>query len=325
MNSLVNLSDVELVNSMRKHVNNERASLNFIYQHINEVYRRGWHLDSAYGDMKSYLVKFWNYSERDAYRKIDGARLLRDVPALTNEIQNGNLNADVIGEISRAIKEKERTSGEVISAAQKTELVQMVSGKTAMETQRELAQALDIEIKTFEKKRVQKDQYVRLELGVSAEIYAKLMTCRNHASHKIQQEHLPHNLESLLKVLAEYYIKGHKLDGTEATSNKTLVQRPTSTRSTQDAPVNPMADQKVKQPNKTITSKTRREVFARDKGCQFKNVSTGHLCGSNFMPQVDHKTSLWAGGTNEMSNLQQLCANHNQRKYRKEAQLSWLQ
>jgi hypothetical protein len=76
--------------------------------------------------------------------------------------------------------------------------------------------------------------------------------------------------------------------------------------------------------NKTLTPKTRREILNRDKCCQFKNKETGEICGETSFAQVDHRIPLWAGGTHDLENLQQLCANHNQRKYRREAQLSWL-
>jgi hypothetical protein len=124
------LTDVELENSLGVHVHSERVSLDHIYTHINEIYRRELHLDQQYGTMKTYLVKRWKYSERDAYRKIDGARLLKEVLALAAEIRNGNLNADVIGELSRAVKEKERASGVRVSAAMKSDLVKLVSGKS---------------------------------------------------------------------------------------------------------------------------------------------------------------------------------------------------
>lgn len=309
MNRLFKLTNVELENSLGVHVMNERMSLDQIYAHINEIYRRELHLDIQYGSMKTYLVKRWKYSERDAYRKIDGARLLKDVPALAVEIRNGNLNADVIGELSRAVKEKERASGEKVSPAMKSELVQMVSGKTVGESQRELAQALDIQVKEFESKRVQKDKSVRLELSASEEIYARLNICRDHAAHKIQQENLPHTIETMLKILTDFYIKGHKLDEVPS-GEKSEVEL---------AEVAAMV--KV---NRTLTPKVRRAVLQRDKCCQFKNPKTGEICGETSFAQVDHKTSLWAGGTHEMGNLQRLCANHNRRKYRKEAQMSWL-
>jgi hypothetical protein len=319
MNSLFKLSDVELERSLGVYVNHERLSLDQIYTHINEIYRRELHLDLKYGTMKSYLVKRWKYSERDAYRKIDGARLLKDVPSLAAEIKNGNVNADVIGELSRAVKEKERASGEKISASVKSELVKMISGKSVMESQRDLAQVLDIQVKEFESKRVQKDKSVRLELSASEEIYAQLNRCREHAAHKLQQENRPHTIESMLKILTDYYIKGNKLDE-QPTKPKTPVR---SAEILNESPGKCKTRVLVKV-NKTLTPRTRREVLNRDKCCQFKNKETGEICGETSFAQVDHKTAIWAGGTHEVENLHQLCANHNRRKYRKEAQLTWL-
>jgi hypothetical protein len=321
MNNLFKLSDAELENSLGVHVNNERLSLDQIYSHINEIYRRELHLDIKYGNMKCYLVKRWKYSERDAYRKIDGAKLLKDVPSLAIEIKNGNVNADVIGELSRAVKEKERATGERITASAKTELVKMVSGKSVAESQRDLAQALDIEVKEFESKRVQKDKSVILKLSASEEIYAQLTLCTEHASHKLRQENLPHTVESMLKILTDYYIKGNKLGEQQPNEAKTSARSAKPVNDSSNKMCEPKAPVRV---NKTLTPKTRRTVLNRDKCCQFRNKETGEICGETKFAQVDHKTALWAGGTHDLENLQQLCANHNQRKYRREAQLSWL-
>ncbi|MNK98558.1 hypothetical protein D3C87_1189270 [compost metagenome] len=320
MNNLFKLSDMELEKSLGIHVNNERLSLDQIYAHINEIYRRELHLDLQYGTMKSYLVKRWKYSERDAYRKIDGARLLKEVPSLAVEIKNGNVNADVIGELSRAVKEKERVTGEKITASLRSELVKMVSGKSVAESQRELAQVLDIQVKEFESKRIQKDGSVRLELSASEEIYAQLSRCREHASHKLQQENLPHTNESMLKILTDYYIKGNKLD--EQPEEMKSMTSPA--KSVLASPKKMRQSKALVKVNKTLTPKTRREVLNRDKCCQFKNKETGEICGETRFAQVDHKTSVWVGGTHAVENLQQLCANHNRRKYRREAQLRWL-
>ncbi len=61
MNRLFKLSDAELEDSLGVHVKNERMSLDQIYAHINEIYRRELHLDLQYGSMKTYLVKRWKY------------------------------------------------------------------------------------------------------------------------------------------------------------------------------------------------------------------------------------------------------------------------
>ena len=296
MNKFLKLSNDELELSLGNHVARERHSLDQIYEHINEIYRREIHLTQSYGSMKNYLVKKWNYSERDAYRKIDGARLLKDVPELSQQIQTGKINADCIGELSRAVKEKERATGEKVSPTQKTELVALISGKSVNESQQVLAQVLDIKVKEFDSKRVQKDNSVRLEGSICPEVYEQFKRCQEHAAHKIQQNNMPHSLESMLKIFTDLYMEEHGLNETANTA--------------------------ITKTNKTITPKTRSLILLRDKCCQHKDLITGRLCGSKHFLQVDHKTAIWAGGDNSPSNLQALCANHNQHKYRQEAQIS---
>ncbi|HWU44935.1 MAG TPA: HNH endonuclease signature motif containing protein, partial [Bdellovibrio sp.] len=75
---------------------------------------------------------------------------------------------------------------------------------------------------------------------------------------------------------------------------------------------------------KTLTLKTRREIFQRDRCCQYVDKATGKQCGSTFLLQVDHKTPRWAArwtGAEDHSpaNLQLLCSLHNRMKYKKES------
>jgi hypothetical protein len=307
---LFKLNNDELENSLGFHVLNERRTLHIILEHINEVYRRDLHLERGFSTMKDYLVKKWGYSERDAYRKVEGARLLKEVPALVSEIRNGTMNADKIGELARAVKEKELSTGEKVSAIQKIELVALISGKSGAECQRDLAKALDIKVKENEVKRFQQDDSVWLGFSVPREVFDRANRCREHASHKIQQEGKSHSMEAIFEVLTNFYFKENNLgdsglDSLEhALGNENIIE-----------------SEKI---NKTLTSKTRQAVIKRDKCCQYKDSKTGQVCGSTFFEQVDHKTSQWAGGNHVSTNLQVLCANHNRYKYRKESQLRWL-
>ena len=94
-----------------------------------------------------------------------------------------------------------------------------------------------------------------------------------------------------------------------------------SVRSLIDQEENPTPQETVSiiHGRKSISPNMRKEVLNRDKYCQFKDPKTGKICGNARFPQVDHIQSIWAGGTNNPLNLQQLCAKHNQYKYRKEA------
>ncbi|MBO9667626.1 MAG: HNH endonuclease, partial [Bdellovibrio sp.] len=70
---------------------------------------------------------------------------------------------------------------------------------------------------------------------------------------------------------------------------------------------------------KPLRNSVKKIVLNHDKCCQFKDRSTGKICGSTRFLQVDHRQAVWAGGSNDLQNLQILCSQHNQHKYRQES------
>ncbi len=61
-----------------------------------------------------------------------------------------------------------------------------------------------------------------------------------------------------------------------------------------------------------VPLRTRDAVFARDRGrCTFVG-SDGKRCGETIRLHVDHIKPVARGGTNDMTNLRLLCAQHNQ-------------
>lgn len=308
MNSLLKLSNEQLEMSFKFFIKKERQILHIILEHIKEINRRELHL-RKYPSLIEYLIKDFGYSETAARARIGAARLLNDVPELAEKIQDGSMNLAKISELSRAVKEKELSTREKVTAAQKIELVAMISGKTTRESQKDLAQALDIQVKEFEFHRVQKDESVRHEFTASKQMQEKIDRCRNQMSHKISQEHMDHTLASMLELVMDFYLAAKE------GSSKIEISSQNQETTLPD---------KIDRINKTITSKTRRLIIQRDKCCQHVDQSSGKKCESRFALQTDHKTSRWAGGDNSFENLQALCASHNQLKYRKEAQLRFV-
>lgn len=297
MNALSKLNNFELELALKNLVAKERNLLHVILEHIKEVETRKLYLERAYPSMYEYLVREIQYSGSAAMRRLEAARLLKQIPELSANIQNGSLNLTQIGELSKAIKEKERTSVEKVSSIQKAELVAMISGKSSRETQRDLAQALDIPVTTYDRQRTQQDESVRLELTVSKELFEKLNRCRDLASHQIANQIDCASFSALFEVLANNYLKKNQV------SEKVV------------------AVEQNEKLNKTLTPKTKLQILNRDKCCQYKDPVTGRQCRSTFLAQTDHKSSRWAGGGNVKNNLQILCAGHNQLKYRKESRL----
>lgn len=313
MKKLFTLSDAELEMSLDMYVKQEREILHIILEHVKEVSRRELHLARGYGSLKDYLIKEFGYSERAAYRRIDGANLLKQVPTLVENIKNGSIDITKIEELTRAIKDKERVSGEKVSPLVKSELVARISGKTSMESQKELAQVLDIKVKEYDVKKMQKDESVRVEFTLTIDQYEKIMRCQDHAAHKIRQNGMDYSLASVIEVLADRYL-AEKAPATE--EYKDADQSENQNESIQI--------KKGDKLNKTLTPKTRQQILKRDQCCQFRDPISGKICGSTFALQIDHKMSQWAGGDHAVSNLQVLCGNHNRYKYRRECQLQFL-
>ncbi len=65
---------------------------------------------------------------------------------------------------------------------------------------------------------------------------------------------------------------------------------------------------------KAISQPIRRTIFQRDGGCQHQNPD-GSKCMSRYQLEIDHVTPVFAGGTDDPSNLRLLCRKHNQFRY----------
>ncbi len=338
------LSNQELESQLKQLVQKERQLLHVILQHINEFATRKLYLERAYSSLYEYLTKELGYSGSAAMRRIEAARLLREIPVVARKIQEGTLNLSQIGELSRSIKEKENTTGHKVTGLQKEELVAKIIGKATMETQKELAVALDIPVKDFEKQKMQKDESVRLELTLTKEQYQKLLACRDLAAHLLEKNNSDSSWASVFEVLADQYLakRGAKKNlsinsaGTEevfedlgkrlhlegANSESTFNSTSESHKNSENEQTSEQTSASVAhRHNKTLTAKTRRAILQRDSCCQYKDPRTGRQCGSTFGLQVDHRTSQWAGGSHTPENLQALCRMHNRFKYQKEAGL----
>lgn len=127
MFSTQKLSNQELESRLKNLVQTERQLLHIILEHINELDTRKLYLEKAYSSSYEYLTKQLGYSGSAAMRRIEAVRLLREVPVVAEKIQEGTLNLSQIEEMSRSIKEKERTTGIKVTGLQKEVLLSKIS------------------------------------------------------------------------------------------------------------------------------------------------------------------------------------------------------
>jgi hypothetical protein len=323
------IDDRTLELQLRDLVNKERKLLHVILEHIKEVETRRLYLARACSSMYEYLTTVLGYSGSAAMRRLEAARLLKELPMIAEKIENGSLNLSQIGELARAVKEKEKSQGAKISACEKHDLVQMISYKSTRETQHELTRALDIDLLEPEKTQTQKDESVQLTVTLSKEQFARLQQCRDAAAHLlVQQSDL--NWAAVIEHVSGFYLQNKRREHAKTAAVTTASETACVTASTSDSSrqleatkvLGKTSAQDKRENPKTLTQKRKLEILDRDLHCQYRDPQTGYRCGSTFLLQIDHKRPLWAGAADHSKeNLQVLCAAHNQFKYKKQARI----
>ena len=205
--TLQKLTNDELEFRLKDLVQKERKLLHIILEHIKEVSRRELYLAKAYSSMYEYLTKEMGYSGSSAMRRLEAANLLKDLPSLAENIKNGSVNLTQVCELSRAIKEKERATHTRIPTEVKHGLLAQIASKTTAETQKILAESLDLPLQMQDKKRVQQDESVRLEITLSKEQFEKLRSSRDELIHVLSQQQKDTSWGNVIEVLCERHLR----------------------------------------------------------------------------------------------------------------------
>ena len=280
------LNDQELESRFRNAVTAERATLREVLELIREIDRRKLYLKRAKPSLFEYLVDEFGYSPAAAQRRIDAARLSKEVENLLERVEAGSLNLTQISIVQKGFRQKEKI--EPVPLSSKLELLDRIHSSSGRETEKIVAQHLEISLIYKTSLVPQRDGSVRLALTLLEEPWRFLSRCKELLGHKIASG----DLAEVLAEVCRYYLE--KRD-------------PLLRTATSAAEVTPQ--QKLFGP---FSASLRRFIFQRDKVCQFKDQETSRLCGSKFRLEIDHIRMRSQGGTNEPENLRLLCRQHNQ-------------
>ncbi|WP_413575368.1 HNH endonuclease [Bdellovibrio sp. HCB290] len=287
------LDQNELDYRMKDLAKKEREILHEVLETLKEIDARKSYLEFGFASLFEYLVQGVGYSEGSAQRRIDAARLLRELPVMAEKIQSGELNLSQISLLQKAIREVTRIRDVPVTTEQKMEILENLGKKSFAQTQQQVAAFFDLPIAQATQQRVQADESVRIELTLSKEAFAKIKNAQELLSHAVSSQ----DLAVFLEYLADKVIKqktGRKDSGD--------IKGPTKT--------NTAAQVKLK---------TKKGLLKNQPCCQWVDSQTGRQCKSKWLLQVDHKQSRWADGDHKIENLQVLCAAHNKLKYLQEA------
>ena len=108
MQNLKLIPSAEMKTRLEKLAKADRRISVMVIEHIAECERRKLFLDWGFTCMYDYLTKELQYSEGSAYRRLQAARALIQMPELKIELESGAINVSQVSEAQCRIKKEEK-------------------------------------------------------------------------------------------------------------------------------------------------------------------------------------------------------------------------
>ena len=109
---LKNYSDKELLAKTKNLIREEQKLLSIILSHLEEIERRKLYSDLGYQSLFDYALKELCYTEQQAWRRINAMRVMRKLPELRNQLNDGSLSLSNINMASSLFKDAKINSKE---------------------------------------------------------------------------------------------------------------------------------------------------------------------------------------------------------------------
>lgn len=300
--TLHNISNDELIFRMQKLVRTERKVMHLVLLHIAEIESRKLYADLGFDGMYSYLTQGLGYSESAAYRRLQSARLLKQIPSVAERIEDGSLNLSQLTQVQKCLKESAK-NGETISTQQTREVLEKLHNKSSFETQKTLALEMNLPIEIHEKVKPQQDDSIRLEVTLTKEQFEELQKAKSLLSHICPEGSWSEVIGTLAKKFNSRKLKGR---------TKTVALSEKTTQSFAVTEVQVIANQAQKLGRRYISVHTKRMLFAKAQNCcEYEDPRSHQRCNSKYKLEIDHRHPIALGGTNDLRNLRVLCQTHN--------------
>ncbi|MDG0816805.1 HNH endonuclease [Bdellovibrio svalbardensis] len=294
-------SNSELMTRFGKLVQTERKITHLVLECIAEIDTRKIYLERAYPSLYEFLVNEFGYSPSSAVRRIESARLLRDVPEMSQKIEAGALNLSQLSKVQQAIRTVQKTEDRKMDAAEKRDLLKKIEYTTQNQTELILAQELSLPIFSEEREKIHRNESVTLTITFTKEQMALLEQVQDMIAHSVPDK----KWSAVLSYLAQKEVE-RRTQTKRKEVQKSFCSPPKEDRS---------------YIRKTIRPNLRKSILGQGKCCEYQDPLTKKICGSTRFLQIDHIQPVWAGGDNSPQNLKVLCQQHNSFKYAKESGL----
>ncbi len=135
-----NTENFDLLNQLKAAVKDERKLLVQILEYLREVERRKLYLQMAYPSLFEFCVRYLNYSESAAYRRIQAVRLSSEIPAITEKLAKGTLNLTQVSQAATFFSLEKKKNKKSYSVESKFAILKTLENKSKREVEKKLVE-----------------------------------------------------------------------------------------------------------------------------------------------------------------------------------------
>ncbi len=299
------LADDQLLTSLEQQFALERKTSHAILLHLKEVKLRRLHVERGYHDMFTMLIEHFHQSESAANQKLKALDLMLDVPVAEEKLISGELSLSTVAMAQRQIKREEKLTGKELSHKKKLEIVESISGKTMAQAEVELFKLLpETAGNPAPHERRVSETATQMTLTVPDDVRDMMIRLKELWAHiDPTMNHVEVMRRAFKMALEKIDPLAHK-EAPKSNSGKTH----SATESAKHRGTNRLT---------YYGKKFDRVLWERANArCEFVDHVSGRRCECRFGLQREHKIPLGRGGTNELKNMELLCAAHNQLRAR---------
>lgn len=320
------LTNSHLLSNFEGLVKSERKITGQILECICEIDKRKIYLDKNYTSLFDYLVNDFGYSAGAAMRRIDGARLLQEIPEVGEKFENGSLTLSQANLIQKASRELKKTKNTAITSLEKRDLVFKIENTCQKETAKTIAAIFDLPVLPIQKETFHKNQSVTLTITLTQEQMRVLEQAQNMISHSVPNKNWADTISYLAKKEISRRSKKH-LSAMDSNAAVAVKNEEIIATTTQQVPLlkNDKAIEEKSldlqahsmKKRRAIPLSIRKKLLHPQATCDYVS-QTGKRCLNARFLQIDHIKSWSRGGSDQLENLQVLCGIHNRLKYQAE-------
>lgn len=176
--NLKHLTDKTLLNELKRISRQEREITTNILHHIKEVERRKLFSDLRYSSMLEYLIKDLGYSEGAASRRLQSARMLKDIPEIEKKLEEGSLSLSNLNKAAGFFRKENIQDPE-----KKREVLEKIENQSARECEKTLFSLGKNPVLPSEGVKIVSKDYQQIKVNVSDSTFDLIEKARKLMGH----------------------------------------------------------------------------------------------------------------------------------------------